>query len=262
MAVPLTPGQILAALRGEGLALVPRLGWTTHNRNGHGAWGPVNGVMIHHTAGTSSANLVWDGTPDLPGPLAHAHLAKNGKLTLMSSGRANHAGRGSQAVFDAVVQSRPVPAGNPGPDAVDGNAHFYGLEIENLGNGRDPYPPVQYEAAVKWAAAVCRVYGWDEYSVIGHREWTTRKIDPSFSMAQFRRDVREQLEPKESTVAQIPGKDIEAPRPQAYRDVMETDSIPVPSNLPGAADQGFWTAESYLRYIAEALVRIEKKLAP
>lgn len=253
MATPMTAAEWISAL---GKGVVPFSldeGWTKHNRNHRGPWGPVNGVMIHHTAGTNSLELLRKGTPDLPGPLAHAHLSKGGRVTMVSSGRANHAGAGSQAVYDRVVADLPVH-GKPGRDTVDGNAHFYGIEIENLGNGRDLYPVAQYDAAVGWATAVCRHHGWTADSVIGHKEWTGRKIDPSFDMDRFREDVADDLRRGPRTDPEPTGPQ----RPQAYRDVMETDAVPAPH--PREADR-FWTLETYVRYLAETqhdlLTRIE-----
>lgn len=90
----------------------------------------------------------------------------------------------------------PFPWSSPRPDVaepIDANDLYYGIEIENLGDGRDPYPTVQYDAAVRWAAALCRAHGWSADSVIGHREGTRRKIDPTFSMEVFRAAVAERL---------------------------------------------------------------------
>lgn len=193
MAAPLGATALLTALRTEGVHVTEHAGWTTHNRNSKGPWGPVNGVVIHHTAGRDSLDLCWSGMDDLPGPLCHTHLAKNGTATMLSSGRANHAGTFAQNAFDAVVNENSA---HPRPDAaepVDGNAHFYGIEIENLGNGEDTYPGVQYQAAVRWAAAICRAHGWTANSVIGHKEGTRRKIDPSFDMGIFRDAVTARL---------------------------------------------------------------------
>lgn len=193
MAVPLSSSRLLDALRGEGVHVVERSGWTTHNRNSRGPWGPVNGITIHHTAGRDSLVLCWSGTSALPGPLCHTHLAKDGVATMVGHGRANHAGTFAQNAHDAVVKEA---ADHPRPDSaepVDGNAHYYGIEIENLGDGNDPYPVVQYQAAVRWAAAICRAHGWSANSVIGHKEGTRRKIDPSFDMDTFRDAVAARL---------------------------------------------------------------------
>lgn len=194
MATPLSADKMLAALKKEGVKVSEHSGWRTHNRAGHGAWGPVNGIIIHHTAGADSSaglSLVYNGRSDLPGPLAHAYLSKSGTVTLTGNGRANHAGSGDDDVFRAVINEGTLP--KPNENNTDGNVHFYGIEIANLGNGKDPYPTAQYDAAVKWAAAICRAHGWSSKSVIGHKEWTNQKIDPSFSMTTFRGDVQKQL---------------------------------------------------------------------
>lgn len=193
MAAPLTASALVTALRNEGVTVTEHSSWTTHNRNHKGAWGPMNGVVIHHTAGSDSLGVCWAGTGDLPGPLCHTHLAKDGKATMLSSGRANHAGTFAQNAFDAAVNEHPE---HPRPDTsepVDGNAHFYGIEIENRGDGKDPFPAAQYQAAVRWAAAICRAHGWSANSVIGHKEGTRRKIDPSFDMTVFRDAVTARL---------------------------------------------------------------------
>lgn len=202
MATPLSADKMLAALKKEGVKVSERSGWRTHNRAGHGAWGPVHGIIIHHTAGADSSaglNLVYNGRSDLPGPLAHAYLSKSGTVTLTGNGRANHAGLGDDDVLKAVIAETTLP--KPNENNTDGNARFYGIEIANLGNGKDPYPAAQYNAAVKWAAAICRAHGWSEKSVIGHKEWTNQKIDPrgpvegrgDWSMTTFRADIKKQL---------------------------------------------------------------------
>lgn len=193
MATPLSASKLLAVLKAEGVKVAERSGWRTHNRNHKGPWGGVNGIVIHHTAGSNSLNLCWSGTSALPGPLCHTHLAKNGTATMVGYGRTNHGGTFAQNAHNAVVNESST---HPRPDAaepVDGNRHYYGIEIENLGNGKDPYPTVQYDQAVRWAAAICRAHGWSADSVIGHKEGTRRKIDPSFGMADFRKAVAERL---------------------------------------------------------------------
>ncbi|MET8025196.1 peptidoglycan-binding protein [Streptomyces avermitilis] len=192
MATPLSASAFRAALRAEGVTVTEHGNWSTHNRNGIGAWGPVQGVMLHHTAGSSSVTVCRTGRSDLPGPLCVAVIAKDGTVHLVGYGRTNHAGRGSQAVYDAVRNGSALPS-KPGADAVDGNAHFYGFEIENLGNGRDPYPEAQLAAVERVAAAVCRAHGWSASRVIAHKEWTTRKIDPNFSMAAMRTRTAKRL---------------------------------------------------------------------
>lgn len=204
MATPLTADAFARALRGEGVAVSEHANWRTHNRNHQGAWGPVHGVMLHHTAGTDSLRLCRDGTAALPGPLCIGLIAKDGTVHLLGYGRTNHAGSGSAAVLEAVrAEKSPLPA--PGPDTVDGNARFYGFEIENLGNGRDPYPSAQLAAAERLSAAVCRAHGWSAASVVAHKEWTRRKIDPSFSMDGTRARVAARLGLKPVSYEPFPG---------------------------------------------------------
>lgn len=267
MATPMTANEWMQRLSAEGVSARYASNWTTVGRDAATGktFGPVNGVVIHHTAGTSSLGLVRTGTTSLPGPLAHAHLAKDGTLTQVSMHRCNHAGSIAQNAFDAILAEDTLHPRPTVSEPVDGNDRLYGIEIENKGDGRDPYPHVQYDQAVRWAAAVCRHYGWTAHSVVGHKEVTRRKIDPSFSMEAFRIMVAERLahpaawnpedDVKGTPVTQIPGKDTEPVKPQAYRDVAETDAIPAPKNHPDYAENKFWTQESYLRFIAEELIR-------
>lgn len=185
MAVPMTADQFLAALKAEGVTVKEHDGWRTHNRNSRGAWGPLNGVMIHHTAsgdGPGIESFVYNGDSELPGPLCQGLIRKDGVVVLTGWGRCNHAGGGDPAVLDAVVNERyPLPAthyheGESG--SVDGNAHFVGFECVNEGDGSDPWPDVQLEAIARASAAVCRFYGWGVNSVIRHMDWSDWKNDP------------------------------------------------------------------------------------
>lgn len=205
---PMTPAEWLLKLEAEGVNVTGYENWKTHGRDSATGktFGPANGVVIHHTAGTSSLSLCYNGTSSLPGPLCHTHLSKTAVASMLSVRRANHAGSFAQNAHDAVLAEDSV---HPYPDSaepVDGNDHYYGIEIENKGDGNDRYPWKQYVAAVKWATAICRHHGWTENSVIGHKEGTRRKIDPKgpvqgpdgtstfdFTMNRFRADVKAAL---------------------------------------------------------------------
>ncbi|MER7046788.1 peptidoglycan-binding protein [Streptomyces jumonjinensis] len=195
MAAPLAADRLLDALRDEGLTVVEVGGWRTHNRNHAGPWGPVHGVMIHHTVtrGTErSVALCRDGHASLPGPLCHGVIAKDGTVHLVGYGRANHAGLGDGDVLQAVASERSLPADNEAD--TDGNRYFYGFECVNLGDGEDPWPAVQLEAIERVSAALCRVHGWSARSVIGHLEWQPGKIDPrGFTMDSMRERVARRL---------------------------------------------------------------------
>lgn len=142
MAPPMSADRFLKALKDEGVTVVEVGSWRSHNRNSKGAWGPVNGVMIHHTVTSGSARTVdicRNGYSGLPGPLCHGVITKDGRVHLVGYGRANHAGLGDDDVLAAVIAERasypPVNEAN-----TDGNARFYGFECENLGDGKDPGP--------------------------------------------------------------------------------------------------------------------------
>jgi len=195
MATPLSADQFVAALRAEGVNVVEVGGWREHNRNHKGAWGPVNGVIIHHTvtSGTQgSVDLCYEGYDELPGPLCHGVIDKAGTVHLVGNGRTNHAGSGDSDVLGAVVAETALP--RPTAMDTDGNARFYGFECINLGDGDDPWPAAQLEAIERVSAALCRAHGWSSASVIGHKEWTNDKIDPvGFSMDGMRGKIAGRL---------------------------------------------------------------------
>ncbi|KFG07483.1 peptidoglycan recognition protein family protein [Streptomyces scabiei] len=217
MADPLSASKFLAALKAEGVKVVEVDGWEDHNREGRGAWGPVHGVMVHHTVTKGTANTVnicWNGYQGLPGPLCHGVVAKNGAIHLVGYGRANHAGLGDDDVLTAVIAEKALPAANEAN--TDGNSRFYGFECENLGDGKDPWPAAQVEAMVRAAAALCRAHGWGkngDTSVIGHKEWQPGKVDPlgpGVSMPDIRKRVAERLKHPASW---SPGTTPPAPKP-------------------------------------------------
>jgi len=195
MAAPLSAEKLLKALRAEGLTVIEVGDWRTHNRNHKGAWGPVYGVMIHHTVTEGSArtvDLCRHGHSALPGPLCHGVITKDGRVHLVGYGRTNHAGLGDDDVLQAVVAERALPAANEA--STDGNRSFYGFECENLGDGKDPWPAVQLEAIEKASAAICRAHGWNPRSVIGHKEWQPGKVDPrGFTMDSMRDRIADRL---------------------------------------------------------------------
>jgi hypothetical protein len=200
MAPPLSASEFLDALRDEGVRVVEVGDWRHHNRNHKGPWGPVHGVMIHHTVTSGSARTVAicrDGYSSLPGPLCHGVITKDGRVHLVGYGRANHAGMGDDDVLRAVIAEKALPPDNEAN--TDGNRHFYGFECENLGNGEDPWPAVQVEAIVRVSAALSRRHDWGQdgdTSTIGHAEWQPGKVDPrgiKGGMDEIRERVDERL---------------------------------------------------------------------
>lgn len=250
---PMTADQLTAQLSRWGVKFTEHPGWRTNNRAGHGAWGPANGSMIHHTAsgdGTGIVETCYSGRADLPGPLCTGVVHKDGTVTLVGNGRSNHAGAGALNVYSAVLDETRIPA--PGADTVDGNAHFYGWECVNLGTGKDPWPDVQLEAMVRVQAAVCEFHGWGAQSVIGHLEWTTRKIDPrGFTMVSMRALVAAHLAAGPSTEDDVTPEDIE----KIAERVLLKDGI-IANPVPGT-DNAFITLTTAVRNIETVARRSE-----
>ncbi|MGW0914646.1 peptidoglycan recognition protein family protein [Streptomyces sp. NPDC002784] len=215
MATPLSASKFLAALRAEGVKVVEVGAWETHNRNHVGAWGPVNGVMQHHTGPYSTekgmVELCRKGYSGLPGPLCHGVIDRSGTVHLVGYGRANHAGAGDSDVLAAVVrEDADLPVDNE--TDTDGNRHFYGFEAINTGGGQS-WPAVQVEAMVRVSAALCRAHGWHAESVIAHKEWQPGKPDPAgVHMDKFRDRVAERLKHPASWSPTAPKPP--APKPQ------------------------------------------------
>lgn len=169
-----------------------------------GAFVP-KGVMIHHTAGPVGRERVNDevleeGRPNLRGPLVQVGIDRDGTACWVTNGRAHHAGGGCGRVLEALLQDlakRP----NPGPDNTYGNTHFLGIELENSGQAGDAYPEEQIDRAVEITVMWCKAFRWTANKVLGHKEWTRRKVDPSLDMGMFRAKAAQKLLSRQAPVA-------------------------------------------------------------
>ena len=163
-------------LEAAGLKVAETPGWRTRGR---AEMGRVRGVMCHHTATRRGGNmptlqLLIDGRADLSGPLAQLGLGRDGTFYVVAAGRANHAGRGS---WEGVAT---------------GNSSFIGIEAENSGDAKDPWPAVQIEAYRRGVAAILKRIGAGAEMCCGHKEYALpkgRKVDPDLDMAGFRKTV-------------------------------------------------------------------------
>jgi len=200
VAAPMTPAQWRTAMKKWGVDWAEYPGWTTRKRPG--SFAPV-GIVIHHTGSDSGQNstaydhfLFVEGRPaeGIPGPLCQATDEMDGDVIQGAIGRANHAGSGSSRTLAAIKADNVslTATVRPGPDDTNGNGWLYGIEVKF--DGGQPMTAKQYDSVVRWAAAICDFYGWSGGSVVGHKEWSSRKPDPgSTDMAKFRRDVNARL---------------------------------------------------------------------
>jgi len=210
MATPMTATQLKAQLTKWGVHYKEVKQWATHNRAGHGAWGGMNGFMWHHTGadvtdGASyAAGFLYNGSAALPGPLCHIGVGPDGVAYLVGWGRANHAGGGDPNVLAHVIAEDYTGMLKPhkgNADGVDGNAHFYGMEI--MYSGTHGMTNSQYTTALRISAAILDFHKWSALSVIGHGEWSDDKWDPGYAngeimdMHAVRNDVLDVLSKKD-----------------------------------------------------------------
>ncbi|MBQ1096346.1 N-acetylmuramoyl-L-alanine amidase [Streptomyces sp. b94] len=245
MASPMSATSFLRALEGEGLDVVQVGDWRDHNRNHKGPFGPVHGVMIHHTVTRGAARTVEicrKGYSGLPGPLCHGVITKDGRVHLVGYGRANHAGLGDPDVLRAVIAERQLPGDNEA--SVDGNRHFYGFECENEGDGQDPWPDAQLEAIVRAITAVCRHHGWNARSALRHLDWQPGKVDPrGVDWDDIEARVAKRLGKKPSST----------PRPKPSRPVVDLSEL-VKAARSNPAMRGTPVTYSGTRTVEAALV--------
>lgn len=161
------------ALRAGGCGVIEQAGWKTR---GHGQMSAITGVLCHHTGGGGSNDwtVVQNGRSDLPGPLAHMTLERDGSFRVIAAGQCWHAGAGGPLLA--------APKNN-------GNEHLIG--IEGVCNGRD-WTDAQREAYPRGVAALLRHEGLSADRCAGHKEWAPgRKPDPgNWDMNAFRDSVR------------------------------------------------------------------------
>lgn len=202
MATPMTAKQFTKQMDTWGIAYKAiHSDWATHNREGHGDWGPVYGVGLHHTGSDDQKgmpSILWSGYSDLPGPLCHGGIAEDGTLLLSGWGRCNHFGLGDSKVLNHVVMEDYTGNLKPAKADTDGNAHFYGFEI--MYSGEHLMSVAQQKTALRVSAAICAWHNWTEKSVIGHGEWQPGKWDPGYAkgkiidMASLRTQVKKEID--------------------------------------------------------------------
>lgn len=192
----MNPDQLLSALRKFTVRVHEHDGWRSRS---HGALSAH--VIVVHDSVTGSmsderaANFCATGRSDLAGPLYECLIGKDGTAHLIANGVTWNAGRGNAARL-ALARRGQMPLGTelarPGPDdtgAANGMSH--GLALVTYGAG--PYTSEQVDAGYRVVAAYCQAEGWGPAdgagSVIGHGEYSARKVDPELNMGTLRTRV-------------------------------------------------------------------------
>jgi len=152
------------------------------------------GIVVHHTASNRNADpdnvvaLCIRGVNKVPGPLYNYLIKRDGTIVKLTAEnvKANHAGRGLQTVLTRTQKNLPVLGDASKPGKISANSRFIGVSIINDGLGED-VPEAQMDALVDLCAFLCDGHQWNPLNcVIGHKEWTSRKVDPLFSMIELR----------------------------------------------------------------------------
>lgn len=217
MAKALTPDQLLAALKAEGLTVVEVPGWRDRCRCHAGshaaggpkvrAWGEIHGTVTHITGGDLGKRTVLEYIRDIINgdratpTKSQLVTAPNGHVYVNSAGRCNHAGK-----VGAQVPTHLIEADFSLTDdyddrwrgaAVDGNTFTIGNEVITS----KTMTAQQYKAAVLAAAAIARACGWTGQESVGHGEISAArfKVDPGLHMGNFRRDVMDRVKTKLGT---------------------------------------------------------------
>ncbi|MFN2166139.1 MAG: N-acetylmuramoyl-L-alanine amidase [Anaerolineae bacterium] len=143
----------------------PKAIWQSASSENYGnrpASAQIDAIVLHATAGGLSGTLAWFANPK-SGVSAHYVAAKNGDMYQMVEEKrlAHHAGSSN-------FQGRQ-----------NWNNFSIGIEIVNLNDGQDPYPPEQFEAMVDLVSYLVAKYNIQREWIVTHAEISTvGKTDP------------------------------------------------------------------------------------
>ena len=179
------------------LLLLRDFGVTVHESDGcysrgNGYTSNYTGLIIHHTGSGYGRDYktLYDGRPDLAGPLCNTSGNEDGSVTLIAAHPANHAG--ASGGWDTA----PLPVTNLFNKLVWGHEIVY--------PGISPMRPAQYRTATILARVVTELLGVPMSHVKTHDGTSiTGKWDPGFAagptpqaegktidIAAFRRDAQ------------------------------------------------------------------------
>ena len=161
---------------GAGLKVLTWEGWQ-HRSRSSGGFNGVYGLVVHHTASSTSWENDWSYCVNASdGPVANMLLGRDGTVGIHAAGASNHAGKGGGSSGGGGAPWY-CSRGQVPPDSA--NSYAIGIEAQNDGVG-ELWSPVMVDAYERLVAALCTAYGLRiDTDVVAHREWTpNRKIDP------------------------------------------------------------------------------------
>ena len=155
-------------------------------------------ITLHATAGTNSLHWLQNGGGNTPSQWVSCHylIDKSGNITQFTDceGRVAdpnrlvmwHTGPSTWNIDGVVI---PMERGL--------NGCSIGIELENLNNGIDPYPPNQYAAALRLTRDLVARYNIPRNQLVRHLDIAPgRKNDPAgFPWEAFRTEVYDQARP-------------------------------------------------------------------
>lgn len=179
--------------------------------------------MVHHTAvdGILSVERAQKDNR-FGGPLCNFLVRPNGQVDCVAGGYAYDSGMGSAQVL-ADVERDVAPSGSAKSrglvNDVNGNPYFYDIEVDYVGDGSE-IPQAQWESLVKLVTGICKINSWPKQRVVGHFEWTSRKVDPNWPYPEMG-DIRQLVG------AYLKGKEYYNPDlPRRFARVFEFDREP------------------------------------
>lgn len=177
-------------------------------------------LVLHATAGRYPGDYGWlrQGGSDAAPVSIHYYIDKAGAISQMvdDANIAWHAGVSSWQVDGAWIAE--IPGCNP---------ISLGIELENLNDGNDPYPPEQYAAALWLSRRLVQQYAIPRELLVRHLDIAPRrKTDPrAFPWAQFVDEVYAAAPPAPNVpTAPPPAPDVPAAQHAALRRLLTAAS--------------------------------------
>jgi len=145
------------------IILSPNVTPTRHGRT-------IDTIIVHATAGSALWKTVcWFLNPKA-GACAHYVIGRDGRLIQMA--------REEHTAWHATVWTV--------------NLHSIGIELDNLNDGKEPYPKAQLQRLGDLCVDLCRRYPIPPERILGHRDVYPRKTDPAgLDLEELRDYIRE-----------------------------------------------------------------------